>query len=67
MIGKIKTGKSFGGCISYCLNDKKEKPDHEAVMKGRAKLLLTKVKSKACKTCFARHFKLSAKRIFTKG
>jgi len=41
MIGKIKTGKSFGGCISYCLNDKKEKPDHEAVMKGRAKLLLT--------------------------
>jgi hypothetical protein len=41
MIGKIKTGKSFGGCISYCLNDKKEKPDHEAVMKGRAELLLT--------------------------
>ena len=41
MIGKIKVGKSFRGCILYCLNDKKEKPGYEAVMKGRAELLLT--------------------------
>ena len=41
MIGKIKTGKSFRGCISYCWNDKKEKPGDKPVMKGRAELLLT--------------------------
>ena len=41
MIGKIKTGKSFRGCISYCLNDKKEKPGDKPVMKDRAELLLT--------------------------
>jgi len=24
MIGKISNGKSFGGCIAYCLEDKKQ-------------------------------------------
>jgi hypothetical protein len=41
MIGKIKVGKSFRGCISYCLNDKKEKFANRHVMKGRAELLMT--------------------------
>jgi len=41
MIGKIKTGKSFRGCISYCLNDKKEKFANSSVVKGRAELLMT--------------------------
>ena len=40
MIGKIIIGKSFGGCISYCLNDKQQKPDGELVMENRAEVLL---------------------------
>ncbi|MFT3704786.1 MAG: relaxase/mobilization nuclease domain-containing protein [Agriterribacter sp.] len=41
MIGKIITGKSFSGCIKYCLNDKlenKNKPGQ--IVKGRAEILL---------------------------
>jgi hypothetical protein len=41
MIGKITVGKSFRGCISYCLNDKKEKLANRCVMEGRAELLMT--------------------------
>jgi hypothetical protein len=40
MIGKITTGKSFRGCILYCLNDKKQEPGKELVMQGRAELVL---------------------------
>ena len=40
MIGKIIIGKSFGGCISYCLNDKLQQPTGEAVMENRAEVLL---------------------------
>lgn len=40
MIGKITTGKSFGGCLLYCLNDKKQQPGKEPVMEGRAELIL---------------------------
>ncbi len=37
MIGKVFIGKSFGGCIAYCLEDKKMKfRDSEIVMKNRA-------------------------------
>ena len=39
MIGKITTGKSFRGCLIYCLNDKKLQPGNE-VMQGRAELLM---------------------------
>ncbi|MFT3703026.1 MAG: relaxase/mobilization nuclease domain-containing protein [Agriterribacter sp.] len=41
MIGKIITGKSFSGCIKYCLNDKlenKNKPGQ--LIKSRAEILL---------------------------
>jgi hypothetical protein len=40
MIGKITTGKSFRGCILYCLNDKKQEPGKEQVMQGRAEILM---------------------------
>lgn len=40
MIGKISIGKSFAGCIHYCLNDKVQKPNMEPVMEGRAEVLL---------------------------
>ena len=40
MIGKISTGKSFGGCIHYCLNDKEQVSMQEEVMIGRAEVLL---------------------------
>ncbi len=40
MIGKITIGKSFRGCILYCLNDKIQEPNQEQVMKNRAELLL---------------------------
>jgi hypothetical protein len=40
MIGKIKVGKSFAGCISYCLNDKRDKLSNRPVTKGRAELLM---------------------------
>ena len=40
MIGKIIIGKSFGGCICYCLNDKQQQPIGELVMENRAEVLL---------------------------
>jgi hypothetical protein len=39
MIGKITIGKSFRGCIAYCLNDKIQQKN-EQVMKDRAEVLL---------------------------
>lgn len=40
MIGKIITGKGFGGCIRYCLEDKKMKIDKgQTVMHNRAEVL----------------------------
>jgi hypothetical protein len=39
MIGKISIGKSFRGCISYCLEDKKQELTEEQVMKNRAEIL----------------------------
>ncbi|MBC7508138.1 MAG: relaxase/mobilization nuclease domain-containing protein [Ferruginibacter sp.] len=40
MIGKIIIGKSFGGCIKYCLNDKEQQHVEEVVMEGRAEVLM---------------------------
>ncbi|MEP7109402.1 MAG: relaxase/mobilization nuclease domain-containing protein [Ferruginibacter sp.] len=40
MIGKITIGKSFKGCLLYCLNDKLQDAKKEQVMKGRAEVLL---------------------------
>lgn len=40
MIGKFLTGKSFRGCLLYCLNDKQQKPGHEMVVKDRAEVIL---------------------------
>lgn len=40
MIGKITTGKSFRGCLLYCLNDKQQKQGEKMVMKNRAEVLL---------------------------
>jgi hypothetical protein len=40
MIGKVSIGKSFGGCIHYCMNDKEQVEMHEAVMVGRAEVLM---------------------------
>ena len=40
MIGKITIGKSFKGCILYCLNDKIQDQKQEQVMKDRAEILL---------------------------
>jgi len=40
MIGKINIGKSFRGCIAYCLNDKIQKHDQEKITKDRAQILL---------------------------
>jgi hypothetical protein len=40
MIGKVIIGKSFRGCISYCLNDKTKDQDEEQVMENRAEVLL---------------------------
>ncbi len=39
MIGKIKIGKSFRGCLFYCLNDKRQK-ESQKVMKNRAEILM---------------------------
>ena len=34
MIGKITTGKSFRGCLLYCLNDKQQMhQNHEQYLK----------------------------------
>lgn len=40
MIGKITIGKSFRGCIQYCLNDKIQEQKQEQNMKNRAEVLL---------------------------
>ena len=40
MIGKITIGKSFRGCILYCLNDKLQRANQEEIMKNRAEVLL---------------------------
>jgi hypothetical protein len=40
MIGKITIGKSFKGCILYCLNDKIQDQKQEQVVKDRAEILL---------------------------
>jgi len=40
MIGKITIGKSFNGCIRYCLNDKQSDITQEKVMKNRAEVVL---------------------------
>ncbi|MBS1654161.1 MAG: relaxase/mobilization nuclease domain-containing protein [Bacteroidetes bacterium] len=39
MIGKITIGKSFRGCLLYCMYDKQQKKDMEPVMKDRAEVL----------------------------
>ncbi len=39
MIGKIRMGSSFRGCINYCLNDKIQDEEEELVMKNRAEIL----------------------------
>ncbi len=39
MIGKVMIGKSFGGCIAYCLEDKRLKETQEVIFKDRAELL----------------------------
>jgi hypothetical protein len=39
MIGKITTGRSFRGCLLYCLNDKQQQLDCVSVMKGRAEVI----------------------------
>ncbi len=40
MIGKVTSGKSFGGCLRYCLQDKVPDRNEEEVMKDRAEVLL---------------------------
>jgi hypothetical protein len=40
MIGKVITGTSFRGCLSYCLNDKIQKHQAKTFMKNRAEVLL---------------------------
>ncbi len=40
MIGKITIGKSFRGCLAYCLNDKSKTLQQEEIMKDRAEVLL---------------------------
>jgi len=39
MIGKVNIGKSFAGCLLYCLNDKIQQ-HQEIVMKNRAEVLI---------------------------
>ena len=40
MIGKVMIGKSFGGCIAYCLEDKKKKgSEQELITHNRATIL----------------------------
>lgn len=40
MIGKITIGKSFRGCILYCLNDKIQRSDQANNLKNRSEILL---------------------------
>jgi hypothetical protein len=39
MIGKITVGKSFRGCLMYCLNDKRKQHPDEQVFKNRAEMI----------------------------
>lgn len=39
MIGKISIGKSFRGCISYCLEDKTPEWNDQPLLKNRAEIL----------------------------
>jgi hypothetical protein len=39
MIGKISTGKSLGGCLKYCLNDKVQRDGEAIIMKDRAEVI----------------------------
>lgn len=40
MIGKITIGKSFRGCLLYCMNDKQKLHKDEVVFKNRAEVLI---------------------------
>jgi len=40
VIGKITIGKSFKGCLLYCLNDKRQELKNEPVMKERAEMIM---------------------------
>ena len=40
MIGKITIGKSFRGCLLYCLNDKQKLHKNDVVFKNRAEVLM---------------------------
>ena len=40
MIGKITIGKSFRGCLLYCLNDKQKLHKDDVVFKNRAEVLM---------------------------
>ena len=40
MIGKITIGKSFRGCLLYCLNDKQKLHRDDVVFKNRAEVLM---------------------------
>ena len=40
MIGKYITGKSFRGCLNYCLHDKLQNQDGQAAVKNRAEVLV---------------------------
>jgi hypothetical protein len=40
MIGKITVGKSFRGCIAYCLTNKIQKQDQGQVVKDKAEVLM---------------------------
>jgi hypothetical protein len=39
MIGKINLGRSFRGCISYCLEDKKQEQSQEPIFQNRAEVV----------------------------
>jgi hypothetical protein len=40
VIGKITIGKSFKGCLLYCLNDKRQELKNEPVMNERAEIIM---------------------------
>src|SRR4030095_7441465 len=40
MIGKIIIGKSFKGCINYCLEDKRQTEEERMIVKDRAELFM---------------------------
>src|SRR4051812_23783552 len=40
MIGKIIIGKSFKGCIHYCLEDKEQIEQEKMVVKNRAEIFM---------------------------